>query len=109
MSLLQLSKPSDEATLHEIFSGVVGVVLSDGGDGEGYIISPDYLVLAKEFDKWQRSGQWKPSPLFEGRQDSKGKVVFVESQEFLLFSEDRADLPTGWSPSIVVELGWIQE
>jgi len=109
MSLLQLSKPSDEATLHEIFSGVVGVVLSDGGDGEGYIISPDYLVLAKEFDKWQRSGQWKPSPLFEGRQDSKGKVVFVDDQEFLSFSATRADLPTGWKPSIVVELGWVKE
>lgn len=79
-----------------LFDLVELVVLSVGGDGWGYISSPDYRRLAQLFEE-------KDTSIFREKIVSETNITFICGQEFVKFC-DIKDTPE--HADIFVRLDW---
>lgn len=78
-----------EKQLIPLFIAVREFVRAAGGDGDGYIISKNYLQYANEFEVWeQNNGRW-----FVERDTNDGFVAFLHNQEAIIFASDLSKLP----------------
>ena len=89
----------DEELLFKLFEAVVAFVLSAGGDGDGWVVSEDFVALADSFDRYERKhGNW-----FTEKSVGMKSVCFIHGQETICFVESRDDIPE-WAGDILVEL-----
>lgn len=74
------------------------------GDGDAWLISPEYRKWADAFEAYQASMNecW---PLERTEHPDHPVVVFQREQEAVIFVPDRSHLPN-WMGDIVVEVKW---
>jgi hypothetical protein len=70
-----------------LFVAVREATLESGGDGEGYIVGPEWEVLAAAFDKFEHDIGF---PNFIERSETNDRVFFSSGQEFVCFGPDRS-------------------
>jgi len=81
----------------KIFDAVTSLVLSVGGDGDGYIISRDYAILAAMFSDY--GGDYWTMLTRETN------IAFYDGQESIVFSSSMSDVSE--YSDIVVKLDWM--
>ena len=84
---------------HKLFDIVKVFVYEAGGDGDGFIIAPDYQKLADAFEKYENNGD----KYFVRRHEViDGAISFSFGQEGITFLRDRTFLPN-WAGEITIE------
>jgi len=90
----------DDSVLHDLFVVVRLFTLAAGGDGDGWIVSPDFLILSEKFEVDERTnaGDW-----FTEKNVTDGCISFGHGQEAIFFVGNRKRLPN-WVSDIVIEI-----
>ncbi len=79
--------PLREKALAAIFEAVRECVLDEGGDGEGWILGPDWLALADAFER-NEAGRH-----FTTRGGRDASITFAHQQEFVGFGPGLDGVP----------------
>lgn len=81
----------------ELFEAVIRIVLSVGGDGEGYILSPEWEQLAGRF-----KGNKQFSKILEN--NPPNQTTFYDGQESITFGD--IDTIPGEHADVIIILRW---
>jgi hypothetical protein len=91
-----MQTPQDLDIIHKLFDVVAWHVFQSGGDGEGWIISPNYKMLAEEFGKYDT---WF-TETFSGDE----YITFMQGQEGIIFTNEKT--ASEYEAEIVVRINW---
>lgn len=93
---------NDEKLVECLFEAVRCKVFKSCGDGDGFIITKDFVGLAKKFEECE--ARREDGPWFTERVDTPSLISFCHREEAIHFAGDKSVLPTWDSIEIVVEL-----
>jgi hypothetical protein len=68
--------------VYSAMDGLRTAVLADGGDGRGYLVTPEWRLAAHEF---RRLEQLRARPWFTTVEETDSAVLFIRGQEWVVF------------------------
>jgi len=81
-------------TIHKLFDVICNLVISEGGDGDAWVISENYRELANLFEIHQRDEKWMD--FYHDRYDNlkENRVWFhIDDQGSVCFLDDMSKVP----------------